>query len=49
MNIEYVGFPDLGFQGKNTYVMFVFSIIYFFSFTKNLFTVNIVQGQNLHK
>jgi hypothetical protein len=27
--IKYVGFPGLGFQGKNIYVMFVLSIIYF--------------------
>jgi hypothetical protein len=25
--IEYVGFPGLGFQGKNICVMFVFSIV----------------------
>jgi hypothetical protein len=29
MNIEYVGFPGLGFQGKNLYVMFLFSIVSF--------------------
>jgi hypothetical protein len=44
MNIEYVGFPGLGFQGKNLCVMFVFSIVYFCSFTENMFAVNIVQG-----
>ena len=32
MNIEYVGFLGLGFQGKNLYVMFVFSIVYFMFF-----------------
>ena len=32
MNIEYVGFPGLGFQGKNICVMFVFSIVYFMFF-----------------
>jgi hypothetical protein len=31
-NIEYVGFPGLGFQGKNIYIMFVFSIVYFLFF-----------------
>jgi hypothetical protein len=36
MNIEYVGFPGLGFQGKNSCVMCVFSII---SFIENLFVV----------
>ena len=44
MNIEYVGFPDLGFQGKNLCVMFVFSIVYFLLFSENLFAVDIVQG-----
>ena len=29
MNIEYVGFPGLGFQGKNISVMFVFAIVFF--------------------
>jgi hypothetical protein len=29
MNIEYVGFPSLGFEGKNICVMFVFSIVSF--------------------
>ena len=29
MNIIYVSFPDLGFQGKNLCVMFVFSIVSF--------------------
>jgi hypothetical protein len=28
-NIEYVGFPGLGFQGKNLCVMFVFAIVSF--------------------
>jgi hypothetical protein len=32
MNIEYVGFPSLGFQGKNICVMFVFSIVAFLFF-----------------
>jgi hypothetical protein len=32
MNIEYVGFPGLGFQGKNICVMCVFSIVYFMFF-----------------
>jgi hypothetical protein len=32
MNIEYVGFPGLGFQGKNLCVMFVFSIVFFLFF-----------------
>jgi hypothetical protein len=31
-NIEYVGFPCLGFQGKNICVMFVFSIVSFLFF-----------------
>jgi hypothetical protein len=31
-NIEYVGFPGLGFQGKNLCVMFVFSIVSFLLF-----------------
>jgi hypothetical protein len=44
MNIEYVGFPGLGFQGKNLYVMFVFSIVSFLFFYKYLFTIDIVQG-----
>ena len=43
-NIEYVGFLDLGFQGKNLYVMFVFSIVSFLFFSEYLFTVDIVQG-----
>jgi hypothetical protein len=34
MNIKYVGFPSLGFQGKNICVMFVFSIVSFCSFTE---------------
>jgi hypothetical protein len=32
MNIEYVGFPDSGFQGKNLCVMCVFSIVSFLFF-----------------
>jgi hypothetical protein len=32
MNIEYVGFLGLGYQGKNLHVMCVFSIIYFMFF-----------------
>jgi hypothetical protein len=44
MNIEYVGFPGLGFQGKNLYVMFVFGIVYFLFFSEYLFAVDIVQG-----
>jgi hypothetical protein len=48
MNIEYVGFPSLCFQRKHLYVMFVFSIVSFYSFIENLFGVNILQGQNLH-
>jgi hypothetical protein len=28
-NIEYDGFPNLGFQGKTLYVMFVFAIVSF--------------------
>ena len=32
MNIEYVGFPDLGFQGKNICEMCVFSIAFFLLF-----------------
>jgi hypothetical protein len=44
MNIEYVDFPDLGFQGKNIYVMFVFSIVSFLFFSEYLFTVDIVEG-----
>jgi hypothetical protein len=31
-NIEYDGFPGLGFQGKNLCVMFVFSIVSFMFF-----------------
>jgi hypothetical protein len=48
MNIIYVGFPGLGFQGKNLCVMFVFAIVYFLFFSEYLFTVDIVQGYNLH-
>jgi hypothetical protein len=48
MNIIYVGFPGLGFQGKNLCVMFVFAIVYFLFFFEYLFTVDIVQGYNLH-
>jgi hypothetical protein len=44
MNIEYVGFPGLGFQGKNLCVMFVFSIVSFMFFSEYLFAVDIVQG-----
>jgi hypothetical protein len=44
MNIDYAGFPSLGFEGKTICVMFVFSIVLFYSFTKNMFVVNIVQG-----
>jgi hypothetical protein len=31
-NIEYSGFPGLGFQGKNLCVMFVFAIVSFLFF-----------------
>ena len=48
MNIEYVGFPGLGFQGKNIYVMFVFAIVSFLFFSEYQFVVDILQGQNLH-
>jgi hypothetical protein len=44
MNIEYGGFPSLGFQGKNICVMFVFSIVSFLLFSEYLFEVDIVQG-----
>jgi hypothetical protein len=44
MNIEYAGFPSLGFQGKNLCVMFVFAIVYFLFFFEYLFAVDIVQG-----
>jgi hypothetical protein len=44
MNIEYVGFPGLGFQGKNLYVMFVFAIVSFLFFSEYLFAIDIVQG-----
>jgi hypothetical protein len=44
MNIEYVVFPGLGFQGKNLYVMFVFSIVSFMFFSEYLFAVDIIQG-----
>jgi hypothetical protein len=47
MDIEYVGFPGLGFQGKNLCVMFVFSIVYFLFFSKYMFSVDIVKGYNL--
>ena len=43
-NIEYVGFPGLGFQGKNLCLMFLFSIVSFLFFSKYLFVVDIVQG-----
>jgi hypothetical protein len=36
MNIIYVGFPGLGFQGKNLCVMFVFAIVYFLFFSEYL-------------
>jgi hypothetical protein len=39
MNIEYVGFLGLGFQGKNLCVMCVFSLYLFCSFIENLFAV----------
>jgi hypothetical protein len=32
MNIKYVGFPGLGFQGKNLRVMFVLAIVSFLFF-----------------
>jgi hypothetical protein len=44
MNIEYVGFPGLGIQGKNICVMCVFFIVSFMFFYINMFAVNIVQG-----
>ena len=44
INIIYVGFPSLGFQGKNLCVMLVFAIVYFLFFSKYLFVVDIVQG-----
>jgi len=44
MNIEYVGFLGLGFQGKNIFVMFIFSIVSFLLFSEYLFAVDIVQG-----
>ena len=39
MNIKYVGFPGLGFQGKNICVMCVFAILLFYCFIENLFAV----------
>ena len=48
MNIIYVGFPGLGFQGKNFCVMFVFAIVSFLFFSEYMFTLDIVQGYNLH-
>jgi hypothetical protein len=48
MNIIYVGFPGLGFQGKNLCVMFVFAIVSFLFFSEYMFTLDIVQGYNLH-
>ena len=48
INIIYVGFPGLGFQVKNLYVMFVFSIVSFLFFFEYQFVVDIVQGYNLH-
>jgi hypothetical protein len=44
MNIIYVGFPGLGFQVKNLYVMFVFAIVSFLFFSEYQFAVDIVQG-----
>jgi hypothetical protein len=44
MNIIYVGFPGLGFQVKNLYVMFVFSIVSFLFLFEYQFAVDIVQG-----
>ena len=43
-NIEYVGFPGLGFQRKNLCVMFVFAIVSFLLFSEYLFAIDIVQG-----
>jgi hypothetical protein len=43
MDIEYVGFPGLGFQGKNICVMFVFSIVCFLFFSEYMFSVDIVK------
>jgi hypothetical protein len=40
----YVGFPGLGFQGKNLCVMFVFVIVSFLFFYEYMFIVDIVQG-----
>jgi hypothetical protein len=39
MNIKYVGFPGLGFQGKNICVMCVFPLYIFFSFIENVFVI----------
>jgi hypothetical protein len=44
MNIIYVGFPGLGFQGKSLCVMFVFAIVSFLFFSEYLFIVDIIQG-----
>ena len=44
MNIIYVGFPGLGFQVKNLYVMFVFAIVSFLFFSEYQFAVDTVQG-----
>ena len=44
MNIIYAGFPSLGFQVKNIYVMFVFAIVYFMFFSEYEFALDIVQG-----
>jgi hypothetical protein len=44
INIIYVGFPGLGFQVKNLYVMFVFAIVSFLFFSEYQFAVDIVQG-----
>ena len=42
MNIEYTGFPSLGFQGKNLCVMFLFVIVSFLFFSEYRFAVHIV-------
>jgi hypothetical protein len=45
MNIEDVGFPDLGFQGKNLYVVCVISIVYFlFFYLKSTFGIRAIIG-----
>ena len=48
MNIIYATFPGLRFEGKNICVIFVFAIVSFMFFFEYLFTVDIVQGYNLH-